>query len=156
MENVIRDTNADFMVHVLELVKENGCYNKAEKIMDYFLKESRHIQELTNYEFDFVTILAFGGCEGIYLDCYIKGNFSEDNEDGMEERLRCGTFKTLDTDLEAMQIFGEFAGSLTYFASKYLRKELHRYAPVREWQEEWWQKCFKQQYEAAATQYKGM
>ena len=54
MEKIVRDTNADLMNHVLELVKESGNYEKAGKIMDYFLAESGRVKELTNYEFDFL------------------------------------------------------------------------------------------------------
>ena len=35
MGKIKRDTNEDLMNNVLELVKQNHCYDKAEKIMDY-------------------------------------------------------------------------------------------------------------------------
>lgn len=130
MEKITRDTNTVLMNKVFELVKENGCYEKAGAIMDYFLAEDYKVQELSDYEFDFLVKLNFGGSEGIYLDCYIEGCFRENNAERKTERLSCGTFKTLDESLDAMKIMGELAGSLTYFASQYVNKELDRYTPT--------------------------
>lgn len=130
MEKITRDTNTVLMNKVFELVKENGCYEKAGAIMDYFLAEDYKVQELSDYEFDFLVKLNFGGSEGIYLDCYIEGCFTESNAERKTERLSCGTFKTLDESLDAMKIMGELAGSLTYFASQYVNKELDRYTPT--------------------------
>ena len=126
MEKITRDTNTVLMNKVFELVKENGCYEKAGAIMDYFLAEDYKVQELSDYEFDFLVKLNFGGSEGIYLDCYIEGCFRESNAERKTERLSCGTFKTLDESLDAMKIMGELAGSLTYFASQYVNKERQR------------------------------
>ncbi len=130
MEKITRDTNTVLMNKVFELVKENGCYEKAGAIMDYFLAEDYKVQELSDYEFDFLVKLNFGGSEGIYLDCYIEGCFRESNAERKTERLSCGTFKTLDESLDAMKIMGELAGSLIYFASQYVNKELDRYTPT--------------------------
>ncbi len=130
MEKITRDTNTVLMNKVFELVKKNGCYEKAGAIMDYFLAEDYKVQELSDYEFDFLVKLNFGGSEGIYLDCYIEGCFRESNAERKTERLSCGTFKTLDESLDAMKIMGELAGSLTYFASQYVNKELDRYTPT--------------------------
>jgi len=131
MNEIIRDTNTVLMNQVLELVKKGGCYDEAESIMDYFLAETYNVRTLTNYRFDFLTRLNFGGSEGIYLDCYIEGTFSEGKNDNKVERLSCGTFKTLEESLEAMKIMGKLA-DLTYFASKYVNREIDRYIPLKE------------------------
>lgn len=131
MEKIVRDTNVDLMNHVLEKVKESGNYERAEKIIDYFLIESRNVLELSNYEFDFLAVAVFGSNEGIYIDCIIRGLFQEDNQD-RSKWISCGIFKTLDTSLEAMQIMGELAGSLTYFEREYVNGEIDRYTPVNE------------------------
>lgn len=132
MEKIKRDTNTELMNKVFELVKENGCYEKAGAIMDYFLAESYTVQELSNYEFDFIAKVNFGGSEGIYIDCYIEGLFDERTTASKPQRLRCGTFKTLSENLEAMQIMGELTGSLTYYAHKYVNQEIDRYTPTAE------------------------
>ncbi len=125
---MIRDTNKTMMLATHQLVEESGCYEKAAAIMDYFLPESYEIQELTNYEFDFITKVNFGGSEGIYIDCYIEGKF----DDSENTRLKCGTYKTLNDDLIAMQIMGELAGALTYYNRQYVNKEIDRYTPTSE------------------------
>lgn len=131
MIKIVRDTNADLMNHTLELVKESGNYDKAEPIMDYYLAEKWEVKELTNYEFDFLAAVNFGSSEGIYLDCWLKGNFDENHKDE-REIISCGTFKTLRDDLEAMKVMGELAGSLTYYASQYVNREIDRYTPLKE------------------------
>ena len=130
MSKIKRDTNKDLMEGIYKLVCENGHYDKAEKIMDYFLSDSLHNRELSNYEFDFFAVPSFGGNEGIYLDCYIKGNFDEN--DSEVKTLNCGTFKTLNTDVESMKVMGELGGALTYYASLYVNQNIDRYTPERE------------------------
>ena len=77
MKKIKRDTNEDLMNNVYELVKKHHCYDKAEKIMDYFLPETYKTMELTDYKFDFYANVQFGLSEGIYIDCSIRGSFDE-------------------------------------------------------------------------------
>lgn len=123
-----RDTNLILMKAVHKQVVESGGYSNVENIIDYYLPVSSapKIQELTDYKFDFLAILHFGGNEGIYIHCYIEGVL---DESGTKKTLNCGTYKTLHTDLKAMQIMGELAGSLTYYAYKYINHEIERYTP---------------------------
>ena len=132
MEKIKRDTNEDLMNNVLELVKKCHCYDKAEKIMDYFLAESSKTMKLTDYEFDFDARVQFGSNEGIYIDCSIRGHFDENEPSDKTQILHCGTFKTLGTSLEDMRIMGELAGSLVYFAREYVNKNIDRYTPRKE------------------------
>lgn len=127
-EKTKRDTNADLMNAIVALVKENGWYDKAADIMDYYLPEKYIIREISNYEFDFKTMVKFGGNEGIYLDCWIEGLVDE-NQVKVVEKIPCGTFKTLKEDLKGMRIMGEFAGILTFYARKYLNQNFARYCP---------------------------
>lgn len=135
MEKLKRDTNADLMNNVFALVKNAHCYDKAEEIMDYFLPEKYEITELSDYNFDFETNLCFGGNEGIYLDCRIAGHFNENAPCNQKQAIPCGTFKTLGTSLEAMRIMGELAGSLVYFARKYVNENIDKYTPLTEREE---------------------
>ena len=94
MSNTVkRDTNTDLMKGVLRLVKENGWYDEAESIMDYFLPEETYIKELSNFEFDFKAIVEYGASEGMYLRCSLEGSFDEDDFDS-NAVIPCGTFKT--------------------------------------------------------------
>lgn len=131
MIKIERDTNQDLMNHILALVKKSGNYDKAGKNMDYFIAENKEVRGLTNYEFDFLAVANFGGSEGIYLDCWLKGSFDE-NHQNESKTISCGTFKTLRGDLEAMKVMGELAGSLTYYARQYVNREIDRYTPFKE------------------------
>ena len=132
MEKIKRDTNEDLMNNVLELVKKNHCYDKAEKIMDYFHSEAYKTMELSDCEFDFDAHVQFGANEGIDLECNIRGHFDENEPSDKSQILHCGTFKTLGTSLNDMRIMGELAGLLVYFAREYVNKNLDRYTPRKE------------------------
>lgn len=125
MSNIKRDTNIDLFKNVIEMVKSNGHFEKAAAILDYSLPSSR-IRELTNYQFDFRALVNWGSSEGIYMDCYIEGNFDSSDD----RKLHVGTFKTLLTSIEAFQIMGELAGALTFYEYQYVNKNLARYEPV--------------------------
>lgn len=132
MQKIKRDTNEDLMKNVYELVKKHHCYDKAEKIMDYFLPETYKTMELTDYKFDFYANVQFGLSEGIYIDCSIRGHFDENASSDKMQALHCGTFKTLGTSLEYMRIMGELAGSLIFFAKEYIDKNIEKYTPQKE------------------------
>jgi hypothetical protein len=145
-EKIIRDTTRDLFNAVLQLVKANGCFEKAEAILDYHLpnlSESniREDIELSNYRFDFNATVQFGGSEGIYIDCYLSGEFTEGKRKmynastgttETETRRHIGTFKTLRDDLESMMIMGELCGALVYYAHEYVNKNIDRYTPLTE------------------------
>lgn len=146
MEKIQRDTTKDLFRETLKRVMENGQYDKAAAIVDYFLPNEhennvREDIELSNYMFDFKATAQFGGSEGIYIDCYLVGEYTEDkrtrynSETGQiepETRRHIGTFKTLKDDLESMKIMGELCGALTFYAHEYVNKHLDRYTPARE------------------------
>ncbi|MDR1204511.1 MAG: hypothetical protein LBL26_03395 [Peptococcaceae bacterium] len=150
MKKVTRDTTKDLFLATLNLVKENGHYGRAEAIMDYVLPDEpedvvRNDIELTNYCFDFYASAQFGGSEGIYIDCYIVGEYSETEIKFLnystgtvekETRRHVGTLKTLNDDLESMKIMGELCGALIYYAHQYVNKNIERYTPTRELEQE--------------------
>lgn len=132
MNGIKRDTNEDLMNNVFELVKKNHCYDRAEKIIDYFLPETFTVMKLSDCEFDFDANVQFGINEGIYIDCSIRGHFDENEPSDKTQIIHCGTFKTLGTSLEDMRIMGELAGSLVYFAKEYVNENLDKYTPQKE------------------------
>lgn len=116
--SVARESRESLMKGIHQMVVDGGHYAKAEAILDYFLPETHDSPEtITCDDFAFVTKVGFGGSKGIYLDCYAEGRIQTDGEKG---RWHLGTYKTLETSLEAMQTLGELGGALTYFADKYL------------------------------------
>lgn len=127
---VFRDTGGSLFCAVLELAKKNGDFEKAQTILDYVLPSENEAHssesvELAAYEFDFVPIVNFGGSEGIYLDCYLKGKFDESGRSS----LHIATLKTLEEGLEAAKIMAELGGALMYHASQYVNENIHRFTP---------------------------
>lgn len=122
---VRRYTNTELMNIAVEKAKQGGEYEKAEKILDYFLPEEYKVVKLTNYEFDFHAIADFGGSEGIYLDCWLKGEFDSSGSD----YCKMGTFKTLRDDLEGMKIMAELGGILNYFLSRFVNQNINCFTP---------------------------
>lgn len=146
MEAIKRDTTLTMFRAVLRLVKENGHYEDAAAIMDYVLPNERETDineaiELSNYRFNFNAHVNFGSSEGIYIDCYIDGEYTEtprtrfDHDTSQivpERHYQIATFKTLRDDIIAMQIMGKLCGSLIFYANRYLNKNLERYIPTSE------------------------
>lgn len=127
---VLRDTGGSLFSAAVRLAKENGHFDRAGAILEYMLpcehESSIHEKvELTAYEFSFEAIVNYGGSEGIYIDCCLRGKFDESGR----SVLHVGTLKTLRRDLEALQIMGELCGTLTYYANQYVSQNLHRYTP---------------------------
>ena len=146
MKKIKRDTTKDLFMAVLELVKKNGHYEKAEAIMDYILPNQKEDNirediELTNYRFNFNAAVQFGGSEGIYIDCFLDGEYTETElkqynvGKGIvetEHKRHIGTFKTLKKDINSMKIMGELCGVLIFYADRYVNKNLDRYTPAKE------------------------
>ena len=86
-----------------------GLLNDWIEIEDYFLTDNEPVG-VTEMAFDFMAIPNYGGCEGIYIDCSIRGRF-----DGSGERKtkHVATFKTLRENLDAMIIAGKVSGVMT-------------------------------------------
>ena len=150
MEKIKRDTTKDLFFAVLDLVKENGHYDKAEEIMYYHLPSAsesnvREDIELSNYRFDFNAVVQFGSNEGIIIDCFLSGKFTETERkvynagkgvSETETMRSIGTFKTLKTDIDSIKIMGELCGALTFYAHQYVNKHIDRYTPTRDLEKE--------------------
>lgn len=137
---VFRDTGESLFSSVIRRAKANGNFDDAGAILDYYLPSEHEPGTgdkglLTSYEFDFVPIVNYG-CEGIYIDCYLKGKFDESGR----STLHVGTLKTLSRDLESAKIMGELCGALMHHANQYVNQELHRYTSERELEAQHWQK----------------
>jgi len=123
-----RYTNKELMEITVRKIKETGDYSRAEKILDYFSPEDYKIIKLSNYEFNFCGTADFGGSEGIYLDCYLKGKFDNSGNDF----CKMGTFKTLNDDLEGMKVMAELGGILNYYLSKFVNQNIKSFMPDEE------------------------
>ena len=127
---VKRDTREMLMKGSHQKVVDNGQFQSAEAILDYFSPDTYDSpKEITCDDFDVVTEVQFGGSEGIYLDCYAEGRIQPECE---KKRWHLGTYKTLETSLSAMQTLGALGGALTYFASEYLWENGERFLSNRD------------------------
>lgn len=122
-----RDTPGILFKRVLGLVEEHGHYEEARPIIDYALEEDTDQRALTDYRFNFRTVLG-PGCEGIYLDCFLDGKFDQSGK----SKCRVGTIKTLREDVDAYRIMGALAGLMTAYAYKYVNSCIDRYTPDQE------------------------
>ena len=99
---------------------DNGDLARFEAINEYVLPEEHEKAKLCSYEFDMLPAIDFGGSEGIYIDCGLRGKFDESGRDS----ISVGTIKTLSANLDACKIMGELCGVLMYHESKYVNEHL--------------------------------
>lgn len=116
-----RMTGGELFEHIMECAKANGDLARFDAINDYVLPDDRHTEKLCSYEFDMLPIVGFGGSEGIYIDCGLRGKFDESGRDS----IRIGTLKTLSTDLDACKVMGELCGVLMYHENQYVNENLY-------------------------------
>ena len=113
-------TNKRYMEAVINHVKRMPEFKRAEPIIDYMSAEEFELREITKYEFDFRAVVNFGCSEGIYVDCWLLGEF--DNSD--KRQFPMGTIKTLECSQNAMMIMGELAGLLTWAAKECIQQQI--------------------------------
>lgn len=99
-------TNETLFNKILGILKEK---NLLPDILDYSLAESYHVKEIKSYEWDTIGIVNFGGSEGIYLDVYAQGETGNG-----EEKVRLGTFKTLERSREAFYVMAKLQTDFVY------------------------------------------
>lgn len=130
---VVRDSAEDLFRSIVLRAKQYGDWQAAEGIIDYYLPSEHEGYAtrkdiLSAYEFDFYAVVQFGGSEGIYIDCSLRGKF----DDSGRTVLDIGTIKTLETNMDACKRMGALCGALIYHASAYVNENLHRYTPDAE------------------------
>lgn len=124
-----RLTSGQLFEKTVERAKENGDMERFESINEYILPENFENGKLCKYEFDFVPVVNFGGSEGIYIDCTLRGEFDECKQNSSRS---AGTLKTLENDLDACKIMGELCGTLLYHNSRYVGENLYLFTPTAE------------------------
>ena len=125
-ENIKRDSAIDLFNSILKTARDAGALQELDRIIDYDAAcefEEKNKRPISNYEFNCIFSVDYGGSEGIYIDAWLNGYL---DESGHTQRLHFGTIKTLERDLAAMKTMGEACGILQYYASDYLNKNLSR------------------------------
>lgn len=116
-----RMTGGQLFERFMECARENDDAARFDEMCDYVLPEDMEKGKLCSYEFDMLPIVNFGGSEGIYIDCALRGKFDESGRNS----LHIGTLKTLRTDLDACKIMGELCGALMYHENSFVGENLY-------------------------------
>lgn len=138
-----RDTVADLVKAIITQDRDAGDMEHIDPILDYILPNEHDIssheemEELTDYRFDVVPQVKYGGSEGIYVDVQLHGRF----DDSRRTTLHLATIKTLSEDIDACKRMGELCGVILYHATRYINKNIHRYTPYQELETEYWRNC---------------
>lgn len=123
----MRLTGGELFKRVVGLAKENGDWEHFAEIEDYTLPESDDTIKIEDYQFNLCAVPSFGGSEGIYVDCFIRGEFGSE-----KNTLPLGTMKTLSGSLDACKVMGELCGVLLHYENRYVNKNLHLFTPDKE------------------------
>jgi len=115
-------TNKTLMEAVLKRIKTMPEFKKAESIIDYITAEDFDVGEITRYEFDFRAAIAYPNSEGIYIDCWLEGDF----DNSSRKKIRAGTVKTLEDSKSSMLIMGELCGLLTWVENEFVSEQIRR------------------------------
>lgn len=67
-------TGGQLFDRIIEQARENGDLASFDAIDEYILGDTSDKGKLCSYEFDLLPAMNFGGSEGIYIDCYLKGS----------------------------------------------------------------------------------
>lgn len=137
-----RDTKQALVQAMFNRARTAGDLQEIEPILDYILPSDTEPLErsenipLTNYRFDIVPTVRFGGSEGIYVEVRMEGEF---DESGRRSAL-LATVKSLQEDLHACKLMGTLCGVLLYHATAYINQNIHRYTPQQELEAEYHRK----------------
>lgn len=121
-----RMTGGQLFNKIIECARSNGDLVNFDAINEYFLPDSIEKGKLCSYEFDLLPAVNFGGSEGIYVDCYLKGKFDESGRTS----IHIGTIKTLEVNLDACKTMGELCGALLYHETRYVNENLYLFDSV--------------------------
>lgn len=99
---------------VINLLKKDPMYQKAEGRLDYTLESYSRVDELPDDEIRWIHgVVDEGSCEGIYVDLIAETP---------KQSMRIGTWKTLDTSAAAYIDMGVIAGLATWAGYKAWRE----------------------------------
>lgn len=123
-----RMTGGQLFTKIMERARENGDLAHFDAISEYALPKDSEDHKLCSYEFDLLPSVNLGGSEGVYVDCYLKGEFDATGRN----TLHIGTIKTLSEDVEACKTMGELCGVLLYHENRYMNENLYRFESPQE------------------------
>lgn len=127
-------TIQELMEKAVELAKEDPLYEAAaqDACLDYGIVSSRENPEkcqLKLRDFDVVSQVVFGSCEGIYASIQFLGTWrpGQENERFFKGITHVYTLKSLETSKEAYLGMGALANLITYYANQIVGDNLDRF-----------------------------
>ena len=130
-----RRTTADYFNETIQAARAAGLLAALDAILDYAEPE-RDAQPISDFQFETLFQLRFGGSEGMYIDASIRGVWQDGGTAGQRG---IGTIKTLREDMAAMLIMGQVVGALTWCARDYIDSNIDDFAPtamLARWQQQ--------------------
>jgi len=115
-------TPKTYMEAVLKMVKGMPEFERAKTILDYIMADDFGTDEITQYQFNFCAAISYPNSEGIYVDCWLEGEFDNSHR----QKISMGTAKTLKDNREALMIMGELCGLLIWVADEILDQQISR------------------------------
>ena len=90
----------------------------AFEILDYDMPASKQEELIQDTDYEVFAHVNTGGCEGIYIDCYLK------NKDNV---IDLGTVKTLEEGMDGYIKLGQIAGAFVLAGDNYLWFNEHKF-----------------------------
>lgn len=134
-EKIRRHTTADLFNETIEAARTAGLLAGLDAILDY-AEPARGAQPISDFQFETLFQLRFGGSEGMYIDASIRGVWQDGGSAGQRD---IGTIKTLQEDMAAMLTMGQAVGALTWCARDYIDSNIDDFAPavmLAKWQKQ--------------------
>lgn len=127
-------TIQELMEKAVELAKEDPRYEAAahDACLDYAIVSTRECgdkSQLKRCEFDVVSQVVFGSCEGIYASIQFLGTWrpGQENDRFFKGITHVYTLKSLETSKEAYLGMGALANLITYYANQIVGDNLDRF-----------------------------
>ena len=120
-ELIIEDgdfTNITMFNTVVEYLKTVTELSDAFDILDYDCVARQSVDLLQDEDYEVFAHVNTGGCEGIYIDCYLKYR---------DSTIALGTFKTLEEGMEGYIKLGKLAGAFVLAGDNYLWFNEHKF-----------------------------
>ena len=113
------------MEMIIQRLEKTPEFEKFKPMIDYMLADSfgkDRGREITRYTFNFVATIDYPNCEGIYISCWLWGDFDTSDQ----KKIDMGTIKTLEDSKEALLLMGELTGLVIWVAGEVLQEQMNR------------------------------
>ena len=114
-------TNITMFNAIIEYLKQLPELINAFEILDYYMSALRPEELIQDADYEVCAHVNTGGCEGIYIDCYLKNK---------ETVISLGTLKTLEEGMDGYIKLGQIAGAFVLAGDNYLWFNDHKFKSV--------------------------